>query len=80
MKIFRIIDVCAATDETAGAVGSWAKSRGISIKEQGGLTLPQIIEFENRPVKRNRESQKPDMKEVREIMKALAIANGDIKE
>ncbi len=81
MKVYRIIDVSAATGESEAAITAWARRKGISVKKQGGLTIDQIIEFDNRSVNMQRnKKQDPDMHEVRMIMKALAIANGDLEE
>ena len=79
-KTFRIIDISVATHETCNAITTWAHKNKINIRKQGGLTIEQIIDFDNRPVKRKRRKLEPDMKEVKSIMKALAVANGDLKE
>lgn len=80
MKVYRIIDVIVATDESAGAIYVWAHNHGINIREQKGLTMQQIIDFYDRPIKRARKKHEPDMAAVSEIMKALAIACGDLQD
>ena len=78
--VYRIIDVIVATDESAGAIYVWAHNNGINIRQQKGLTMQQIIDFYNRPIKRSRKKNEPDMAAVSEIMKALAVASGDLQE